>query len=159
MRVYWSGSQGFWVQKTSFCLLLWSQASHSVPCPSLSPIGRVSLGNVSKAPRTVPGLWKWLPKAALNELMNLSPVPPSQLKSNVISLDCHISQYATICQQLQAEVRSPPGELDRDTGCPARGQESQTRAVGRSQVSAPTLHLLLTWGSEGLCCFDGRWPP
>nr|XP_031324463.1 kinesin-like protein KIF18B [Camelus dromedarius] len=25
------------------------------------------------------------------------------LKSNVISLDCHISQYATICQQLQAE--------------------------------------------------------
>ncbi|XP_008589545.1 PREDICTED: kinesin-like protein KIF18B [Galeopterus variegatus] len=25
-------------------------------------------------------------------------------KSNVISLDCHISQYATICQQLQAEV-------------------------------------------------------
>ncbi|XP_011223964.1 kinesin-like protein KIF18B isoform X2 [Ailuropoda melanoleuca] len=28
------------------------------------------------------------------------------LKSNVISLDCHISQYATICQQLQAEVAS-----------------------------------------------------
>ncbi|XP_016057558.1 PREDICTED: kinesin-like protein KIF18B [Miniopterus natalensis] len=26
------------------------------------------------------------------------------LKSNVVSLDCHISQYATICQQLQAEV-------------------------------------------------------
>ncbi|OWK15147.1 KIF18B [Cervus elaphus hippelaphus] len=26
------------------------------------------------------------------------------LKSNVISLDCHISQYATVCQQLQAEV-------------------------------------------------------
>ncbi|KAK2110989.1 Kinesin-like protein kif18b [Saguinus oedipus] len=26
------------------------------------------------------------------------------LKSNVTSLDCHISQYATICQQLQAEV-------------------------------------------------------
>ncbi|XP_014644581.1 PREDICTED: kinesin-like protein KIF18B [Ceratotherium simum simum] len=26
------------------------------------------------------------------------------LKTNVISLDCHISQYATICQQLQAEV-------------------------------------------------------
>ncbi|XP_054986328.1 kinesin-like protein KIF18B [Sorex araneus] len=26
------------------------------------------------------------------------------LKSNVISLDCHFSQYATICQQLQAEV-------------------------------------------------------
>uniref|UniRef100_G1PK19 Kinesin-like protein n=1 Tax=Myotis lucifugus TaxID=59463 RepID=G1PK19_MYOLU len=28
------------------------------------------------------------------------------LKSNVVSLDCHISQYATICQQLQAEVAS-----------------------------------------------------
>ncbi|XP_006897942.1 PREDICTED: kinesin-like protein KIF18B [Elephantulus edwardii] len=26
------------------------------------------------------------------------------LKSNVVSLDCHINQYATICQQLQAEV-------------------------------------------------------
>ncbi|XP_055982545.1 kinesin-like protein KIF18B [Sorex fumeus] len=26
------------------------------------------------------------------------------LKSNVVSLDCHFSQYATICQQLQAEV-------------------------------------------------------
>ncbi|XP_044530256.1 kinesin-like protein KIF18B [Gracilinanus agilis] len=26
------------------------------------------------------------------------------LKSNVISLNCHISQYATVCQQLQAEV-------------------------------------------------------
>lgn len=31
---------------------------------------------------------------------------PPQLKSNVISLDHHISQYATICQQLQAEVRN-----------------------------------------------------
>uniref|UniRef100_A0A8C9PTD7 Kinesin-like protein n=1 Tax=Spermophilus dauricus TaxID=99837 RepID=A0A8C9PTD7_SPEDA len=28
------------------------------------------------------------------------------LKSNVVSLDCHISQYATVCQQLQAEVAS-----------------------------------------------------
>ncbi|XP_058532268.1 kinesin-like protein KIF18B [Ochotona princeps] len=26
------------------------------------------------------------------------------LKSNVVNLDCHLSQYATICQQLQAEV-------------------------------------------------------
>nr|XP_051681738.1 kinesin-like protein KIF18B isoform X2 [Oryctolagus cuniculus] len=26
------------------------------------------------------------------------------LKSNVVSLDCHLSQYATICQKLQAEV-------------------------------------------------------
>uniref|UniRef100_A0A8C3W0K9 Kinesin-like protein n=1 Tax=Catagonus wagneri TaxID=51154 RepID=A0A8C3W0K9_9CETA len=37
------------------------------------------------------------------------------LKSNVISLDCHISQYATICQQLQAEVRSLSRELGRQT--------------------------------------------
>lgn len=34
---------------------------------------------------------------------------PPQLKSNVISLDHHISQYATICQQLQAEVRNHLG--------------------------------------------------
>ncbi|EPY89685.1 kinesin family member 18B [Camelus ferus] len=36
------------------------------------------------------------------------------LKSNVISLDCHISQYATICQQLQAEPCTPelrPGSV------------------------------------------------
>lgn len=39
----------------------------------------------------------------------ISSVSPSQLKSNVISLDHHISQYATICQQLQAEVRRPLG--------------------------------------------------
>lgn len=39
----------------------------------------------------------------------ISSVSPSQLKSNVISVDHHISQYATICQQLQAEVRHPLG--------------------------------------------------
>lgn len=43
---------------------------------------------------------------------------PSQLKSNVVSLDCHISQYATICQQLQAEVRSPPAEGGWEVGHP-----------------------------------------
>lgn len=30
-----------------------------------------------------------------------------QMKSNVLSLDCHISQYAAICEQLKAEVRNP----------------------------------------------------
>lgn len=139
--------------KASFRLLLWCQASHSLPFPSLFPLGRVSLGNVREVPRTVPGHWKWLPKAAVNEPTKLSPVPPSQLKSNVISLDCHISQYATICQQLQAEVRSPPGERDREAGRPAQGQESRRRAVGRGQGSAPT------WDSEGLRCFDCRWLP
>lgn len=47
----------------------------------------------------------------------ISSVSPSQLKSNVISLDHHISQYATICQQLQAEVRHPLGtRLGTGTG-------------------------------------------
>lgn len=81
-------------------------------------------------PSAASGRRKWLPKAALNEQTDPSPVPPSQLKSNVISLDCHISQYASICQQLQAEVRSRPGSLagrqgarlGGRTGPPARGQ-------------------------------------
>ncbi|NXA56020.1 KI18B protein, partial [Nothocercus julius] len=33
------------------------------------------------------------------------------LKSNVLSLDCHISKYAVICEQLKAEVRSFPANL------------------------------------------------
>ncbi|EPQ06266.1 Kinesin-like protein KIF18B [Myotis brandtii] len=53
----------------------------------------------------MPGLLQWWLKATLNEQTSL-PVSLSQLKSNVVSLDCHISQYATICQQLQAEVAS-----------------------------------------------------
>ncbi|XP_053115957.1 kinesin-like protein KIF18B isoform X2 [Hemicordylus capensis] len=33
------------------------------------------------------------------------------VKSNVLSLDCHISQYATICEQLKAEVADLRGKL------------------------------------------------
>lgn len=75
----------------------------------------VSHGDMSEAPSAVPGHWKWLLKAASNEQTDLSPVLPSQLKSNMISLDCHLSQYATICQQLQAEVRRPPGARRQGT--------------------------------------------
>ncbi|XP_014393244.1 PREDICTED: kinesin-like protein KIF18B [Myotis brandtii] len=60
---------------------------------------------MSEVPGTMPGLLQWWLKATLNEQTSL-PVSLSQLKSNVVSLDCHISQYATICQQLQAEVAS-----------------------------------------------------
>uniref|UniRef100_A0A452FGP8 Kinesin-like protein n=1 Tax=Capra hircus TaxID=9925 RepID=A0A452FGP8_CAPHI len=45
------------------------------------------------------------------------------LKSNVISLDCHISQYATVCQQLQAEVRSRLGSLTGGQGTRRAGQD------------------------------------
>lgn len=56
----------------------------------LSPEGEQP--GVSEVPSSV-WLLEELPKAALNKQTELS-VPP-QLKSNVISLDCHISQYAT----------------------------------------------------------------
>lgn len=42
-----------------------------------------------------------LPSASLTSHSSLS----LQLKSNVLSLDCHISKYAVICEQLKAEVR------------------------------------------------------
>lgn len=41
------------------------------------------------------------PTAPLTSCPSLS----LQLKSNVLSLDCHISKYATICEQLKTEVR------------------------------------------------------
>lgn len=105
----------------------------------------MSLRSVREVPRSEPDSCKRLPKAALNEHMNLSPGLPSQLKSNVISLDCHISQYATVCQQLQAEVRGLPGELHGEAG---RG--------GRARAGP--------WGSEGLValmaggCPEGEAP-
>ncbi|XP_006833777.1 PREDICTED: kinesin-like protein KIF18B [Chrysochloris asiatica] len=46
------------------------------------------------------------------------------LKSNVVSLDCHISQYATICQQLQAEVAALREKLQvYEAGAQAPPQE------------------------------------
>lgn len=92
---------------------------------------------MSEAPGAVPGHQKWLLKAALNEQTNLSSVPPSQLKSNVISLDCHISQYATICQQLQAEVRSLARRLGTSSGL----GKQETRALGAILVSCALLGL------------------
>lgn len=93
-------------------------------------------------PSTESDLWKWIPKAAVNEQTDLSPVPLSQLKSNVISLDCHISQYATICQQLQAEVRSLPGEAGQEAGCPGSGAGESER--WEHWGAARTLCLTLT---------------
>lgn len=60
------------------------------------------------------------------------------MKSNVISLDCHFSQYATICQQLQAEVRSPPG--DQAAGVILLGKHGSVLASVPSSVFPPTPH-------------------
>uniref|UniRef100_A0A8C3W0N9 Kinesin-like protein n=1 Tax=Catagonus wagneri TaxID=51154 RepID=A0A8C3W0N9_9CETA len=53
------------------------------------------------------------------------------LKSNVISLDCHISQYATICQQLQAEVAALREKL--------RTYEAGAQAPQQDLPSSPKL--------------------
>uniref|UniRef100_A0A8C2LPA7 Kinesin-like protein n=1 Tax=Cricetulus griseus TaxID=10029 RepID=A0A8C2LPA7_CRIGR len=56
------------------------------------------------------------------------------LKSNVISLDHHISQYATICQQLQAEVAALREKLQMyETGA----QALQQRSPQSSKLSTP----------------------
>ena len=66
---------------------------------------------------------------------------PPQLKSNVISLDCHISQYATVCQQLQAEVRSHLGSL-------ARGQVRSTGvSPGCSATTLRSAGALRVWAA------------
>ncbi|XP_037348387.1 kinesin-like protein KIF18B [Talpa occidentalis] len=56
------------------------------------------------------------------------------LKSNVISLDCHISQYATICQQLQAEVATLKEKL--------RVYEAGALAPQQPPKSGPSQQLL-----------------
>ncbi|XP_045045848.2 kinesin-like protein KIF18B [Desmodus rotundus] len=56
------------------------------------------------------------------------------LKSNVVSLDCHISQYATICQQLQAEVATLREKL--------RVYEAGSQALPQSPTSGPPQQLL-----------------
>lgn len=67
---------------------------------------------------------------------------PPQLKSNVISLDCHISQYATICQQLQAEVRSRLGNLTR-----GQGTRGATHGGGRSATTLRSAGALRGWAT------------
>uniref|UniRef100_A0A9L0S6Y3 Kinesin family member 18B n=1 Tax=Equus caballus TaxID=9796 RepID=A0A9L0S6Y3_HORSE len=61
------------------------------------------------------------------------------LKSNVISLDCHISQYATICQQLQAEVAALREKLRvYEAGAQAPHQDlPQSPTAGPPQSLAP----------------------
>ncbi|KAM5273383.1 kinesin-like protein KIF18B [Ctenodactylus gundi] len=62
------------------------------------------------------------------------------LKSNVISLDCHISQYATICQQLQAEVAALRKKLQEYE---ARSQASQQGLPQSPKLDSPQKHSLL----------------
>ncbi|KAF6094494.1 kinesin family member 18B [Phyllostomus discolor] len=56
------------------------------------------------------------------------------LKSNVVSLDCHISQYATICQQLQAEVATLREKL--------RVYEAGAQDLPQPPTSSPPQQLL-----------------
>ncbi|KAL0597871.1 Kinesin-like protein KIF18B [Plecturocebus cupreus] len=56
------------------------------------------------------------------------------LKSNVTSLDCHISQYATICQQLQAEVAALRKKLKVYEG---RGRPPQQDLPGSPKLGPP----------------------
>nr|XP_058904818.1 kinesin-like protein KIF18B [Kogia breviceps] len=62
------------------------------------------------------------------------------LKSNVISLDCHISQYASICQQLQAEVATLREKLRvYEAGAQAPQQDSlQPPKAGPPHQSRPS---------------------
>ncbi|XP_036739005.1 kinesin-like protein KIF18B [Manis pentadactyla] len=62
------------------------------------------------------------------------------LKSNVISLDCHISQYATICQQLQAEVATLREKLRvYEVGARAPRQDlPQSPTLGPPQLPLPS---------------------
>nr|XP_020027014.1 kinesin-like protein KIF18B isoform X2 [Castor canadensis] len=66
------------------------------------------------------------------------------LKSNVISLDCHISQYATICQQLQAEVAALRKKLQvYEEGAQAPQQNlprSPKLGLPQHQSCSPELH-------------------
>ncbi|KAF0872201.1 KI18B protein, partial [Crocuta crocuta] len=67
------------------------------------------------------------------------------LKSNVISLDCHISQYATICQQLQAEVATLREKLqmyEAGAQAPPQGPPKSPRSSSpqHAQPCTPELH-------------------
>ncbi|XP_049716965.1 kinesin-like protein KIF18B [Elephas maximus indicus] len=60
------------------------------------------------------------------------------LKSNVVSLDCHISQYATICQQLQAEVATLREKLQVYE---AAARASQLEPPQSPKLALPQPHL------------------
>ncbi|NWX94183.1 KI18B protein, partial [Nothoprocta pentlandii] len=63
------------------------------------------------------------------------------LKSNVLSLDCHISKYAAICEQLKAEVRCCRGGGTRRDETPALTFPDAARAA------------------PGPCAQWATWPP
>ncbi|XP_053424825.1 kinesin-like protein KIF18B isoform X1 [Nycticebus coucang] len=63
------------------------------------------------------------------------------LKSNVISLDCHISQYATICQLLQAEVAALRKKLQEYE---AGAQTPHQDLLGSPKPGPPQQHQLCT---------------
>ncbi|XP_005394615.1 PREDICTED: kinesin-like protein KIF18B [Chinchilla lanigera] len=56
------------------------------------------------------------------------------LKSNVVTLDCHVSRYAAVCQQLQAEVSSLRRKLQE---LEARAQAPQRSLSPPSQSCTP----------------------
>lgn len=75
--------------------------------------GSQSTDHVHCSRPTDPGAWRRLSSCAApasGDVLPSASLTPSlslslQLKSNVLSFDCHISKYAVICEQLKAEVR------------------------------------------------------
>ncbi|NXA43081.1 KI18B protein, partial [Eudromia elegans] len=63
------------------------------------------------------------------------------LKSNVLSLDCHISKYAEICEQLKAEVAELRGRLRayEDKAQDAEKQPPAPPALGSGPAGLPRL--------------------
>ncbi|KAM8795396.1 kinesin-like protein KIF18B [Eudromia elegans] len=63
------------------------------------------------------------------------------LKSNVLSLDCHISKYAEICEQLKAEVAELRGRLRayEDRAQDAEKQPPAPPALGSGPAGLPRL--------------------
>ncbi|XP_047401891.1 kinesin-like protein KIF18B isoform X3 [Sciurus carolinensis] len=86
--------------------------------------------------------------------LDLLQINPCLLKSNVVSLDCHISQYATICQQLQAEVANLRKKLQ---AYEAGAQAPQQGCSQSPKLSLPQQHLP---GSPLLLCPRSQpWTP
>ncbi|XP_075850741.1 LOW QUALITY PROTEIN: kinesin-like protein KIF18B [Microcebus murinus] len=72
------------------------------------------------------------------------------LKSNVISLDCHISQYATICQQLQAEVAALRKKL--------QAYEAGAQPPHQDFPGSPKLGPLIVSSTAHACPHHSAWP-
>ncbi|XP_012933053.1 kinesin-like protein KIF18B isoform X2 [Heterocephalus glaber] len=92
------------------------------------------------------------------------------LKSNVVALDCHISHYTTVCQQLQAEVtalRTKLQEYEARAQAPGRslsllGAPSQPCTPGlppesgTQQDQSPEAEAQELWALEGSCADQGQ---